>query len=69
MLDLGEYEEEIHENDVIVTSSLGGVFPENLLVGKVQSVIRRGSDPFQKATVEPFFNIKKANLLFILTGY
>ena len=39
--------------DVVLTSGLGGVYPEGLVVGKVARVERKDADPFQAAVVEP----------------
>ena len=52
----------------MVTSNLGEVFPENLLIGNVEKIVKTGADPFQKANVKPFFNLKSAELVFVITS-
>jgi len=68
-LDLITSDSTINENDVLVTSALEGIFPQNLLVGKIASVDKNDLKPFQSARVEPFFNIYKEDSLFIITNY
>lgn len=68
VLDLVRQEDEFHVGDVVVTSNLGDIFPENLLIGKVEEIARTGTDPFQKAHVKPFFSLKSAELVFVITS-
>jgi len=48
----------------VITSGTGGIFPENLLIGKVVD-IKRGY-LMQKISVKPFFLSKPINNLFII---
>lgn len=68
-LDLVPTDTEIKIKDVLVTSSLEGTFPKGLLVGKVIQDYKDDQKPFQQAEVDPFFNIKNAENLFIITSY
>lgn len=67
--DLIPKNKEIVENDIIVTSVLGGVYPAGLLVGEIEKINRSDRDPFQAAEIRPIFNIKDLNYLFILTEW
>ncbi len=58
--------QEIKKEDIIITASLGGIFPAGLLVGQVKSVKRSDVISFQEAEIEPFFNIKNTENLFII---
>ncbi len=69
MLDLVPQEEDFQIGDVLVTSNLGEVFPENLLIGEVTEILTVGADPFQRAKVKPFFNMKSAEILFVITSF
>ena len=69
LLDLILKEEELKAGDLVVTSALGGIFPDNLLVGDVKSVEKSDLTAFQGGKVELFFHPKKENSLFILTNY
>ena len=62
-------EEELLKGDALVTSALGGVFPDNFLVGEVKSVEKSDLTAFQEGKVELFFHPRKENSLFILTNY
>ncbi len=66
-LDLIPYEKEVKEGDLVVTTALGGIFPEGLLVGIIKEVLRSDIHPFQKAEVFPFFDLKELKTLFIIT--
>jgi len=69
LFDLVEHEQEISKGDLLVTSNLGGIFPENILIGEIKSVLQEGAEPFQRAEIIPFFDITQAELLFVLTEY
>ena len=51
---------------MVLTSGLGGVFPEGLVVGKVARVERKDADPFQAAVVEPAVEMDKLERLYVL---
>ncbi|HZX49704.1 MAG TPA: rod shape-determining protein MreC, partial [Candidatus Paceibacterota bacterium] len=57
---------DLAQGDLVVTSQLGNIFPENLLVGEVAEVIKTGAGPFQKAVVKPFFHTKTADVVFVV---
>ena len=60
---------ELAEGDLVVTNLLGGIYPENLLVGKVKKIVKNDVEPFQKVEIEPFFNVKTEEILFIITDF
>lgn len=68
-LDLVPLESAIKEGDILLTSALDGVFPKDLLVGKITRKNKNDQKPFQQAEVEPFFNIKNTENLFVITNY
>jgi len=68
-LDLIPVDQEIKEGDVLITSALEGTFPKGLLVGKITKVEKNDQKPFQQAQIEPFFNLKNTDNLFIITNY
>jgi rod shape-determining protein MreC len=68
MLDLVPQEDEFLVGDIVLTSNLGDMFPENLLIGKVEEVLKSGENPFQKANVKPFFNLKSTESVFVITS-
>src|SRR5579864_1399672 len=56
----------VSEGDVVLTSGLGGIYPEGLVVGKVSRVDRRDADPFQAAIVEAAVDMSKLERLYVL---
>lgn len=67
--DLVPKEKEIQKGDSIVTTALGGVFPEGILVGKVEKIEKSDVRPFQTIEVVPIFNIKGLDHVFIITSF
>lgn len=59
---------EISDGDMVVTDSLGNIFPELLSVGRVKNIKKNDVSPFQKADIEQFFNISQSLIIFIATG-
>lgn len=60
---------ELKEKDLIITSPLGGIFPEGILVGEIKKVKKSDLEPFQQAEVSPYFDIKELETLFIITKW
>lgn len=68
-LDLVPLEAEINQGDVLISSALEGIFPKDLLVGKIISKNKNDLKPFQTAQIQPFFDVKNVDNLFIITDY
>jgi len=68
-LDLVSKEELISEGELVVTTALGGIFPPGILVGEVKNVRKTDIDPFQTAEIEPQFQVKELDYLFIITSF
>lgn len=66
LYDLIPQESAVAQGDIVVSASLGGIFPENLLIGKIKEVKTSDEKLFQQATLSLFFDVKKAGLLFIV---
>lgn len=69
LFDLVPKEAKLSLGDTVATSSLGGVFPQNLLVGQVQEIKSLDEEPFQRSTLNPFFNLQRENILFVVTKF
>jgi rod shape-determining protein MreC len=52
--------------DVVLTSGLGGIYPEGLVIGKVARVEQKDADPFQAAVVEAAVAMDKLERLYVL---
>ena len=65
-VDLIPKESEIASGDLIITNSLGGDFPKELLVGTVESIKDSITVSFKEAVVKPSFNVQDLNYVFII---
>jgi len=68
-LDLIPKDEEISKGEAVVTSALTGVYPQGLLVGEIEIIDKSDANPFQRAGITPFFNIKNLDYLFVITEF
>lgn len=58
----------VSPGDVVITSGLGGLFPEGLVVGQVSGVQKNDADPFQSAVVSPATDMSKLERLYVLAN-
>jgi len=68
-LDLIPREKEINEGALVVSTCLGGIFPQGLLVGEIKEVLKSDVQPWQQAEIKPTFDINKLETLFILINF
>jgi len=68
-LDTVTLDSEIKNSDILITSSLEGIFPRGLLVGKITEVYKDDLKPFQSAKIELFSNLKQIDKLFVISDY
>jgi rod shape-determining protein MreC len=61
--------ETINPGDIVLTSGLGGNFPDKLVVGQVTEVIRRDQDMFQTARIRPTVDFNKLETMLIITSF
>lgn len=59
----------LQDGDTLLTSSLGGDFPKNLLIGQIQDIKKEDTKPFQSAEINPAFDLNNAESLFIITDF
>lgn len=59
----------IKEGDIIVTSGAGGVYPDNLIVGKVREIKFNSYDTTRYAVVEPYENISEITAAAVITDF
>lgn len=68
-LDLVTLNTQINASDTLITSGQEGIFPKNLLIGKISNVDKNDLKPFQTASVSSLSDIKQADNVFIITNY
>jgi rod shape-determining protein MreC len=56
----------LQTGDIVITSDLGGIFPEGLVIGSVVQVRRRDSDLFQEAILEPAVEMSRLERLYVI---
>jgi rod shape-determining protein MreC len=61
--------EEMQTGDRVITSGLGGIFPEGIAIGQVTQVRQQGTDMFQEATVEPYVEFARVENVFVITNH
>jgi rod shape-determining protein MreC len=59
-------EESVQPGDTIVTSDLGGILPEGLVIGQIVQIRRKDVDVFQEAVIEPSSDMKSLERLYVL---
>lgn len=59
-------EDRVQTGQLVITSGLGGVYPEGLIVGTVVRVQRKDVDVFQSAVVEPAVDFSKLERVYAL---
>ncbi len=67
--DLLPKDKEVLEGDNVITSALGNIFPQGLLVGNVAKVENSDLSVWQTATIKPAFQLKDLNILFVITTF
>jgi len=61
--------ENIQPGELVISAGQSGIFPEGLLVGKIEKVKKSDLEGFQEAEVSPFFNITDLEYLFIIKAW
>jgi rod shape-determining protein MreC len=68
-LDLVPRNLEIKSGDLIMTSSLGGIFPEGILIGAISEVDKNDIEAFQKAKIDLAFDSAELDDIFIIINF
>jgi rod shape-determining protein MreC len=55
--------------DLVLTSGLGGNYPDNILIGQITSVHRRETDLFQQANVQPVVDFSNLEIVLLITNF
>ncbi len=55
--------------EVVLTSGLGGNFPQDIVVGRVVQVIRNEADLFQQAIVQPATDFETLEIVLVVTDF
>jgi rod shape-determining protein MreC len=61
--------EKVSPGDIVLTSGLGGNFPDKLVIGQVTEVMKRDQDMFQTARIRPTVDFGKLETMLIVTSF
>ncbi|HXW00820.1 MAG TPA: rod shape-determining protein MreC [Anaerolineae bacterium] len=61
--------EKVNPGDIVLTSGLGGNFPDKLVIGQVTEVLQRDQDMFQTARIRPTVDFGKLETMLIVTSF
>jgi rod shape-determining protein MreC len=61
--------EKINPGDIILTSGLGGNFPDKLVVGQVTEILQRDQDMFQVARIRPTVDFGRLETMLVVTSF
>lgn len=58
--------EEVREDDLVVTSGLGGIFPRDVVIGRISKVTRAKAGLYQEAEVKPAVDFSRLDAVLII---
>lgn len=61
--------EKINPGDIILTSGLGGNFPDKLVIGQVTEILQRDQDMFQVARIRPTVDFGRLETMLVVTSF
>ncbi|MFQ5794037.1 MAG: rod shape-determining protein MreC [Candidatus Bipolaricaulia bacterium] len=66
LLDFIEVDADLVEGDLLLTSGLSGIYPKDLVVGRVKTIENSSTDLFKSVEVEPVVNLGRLEEVMIL---
>jgi rod shape-determining protein MreC len=68
-IDLIPQDATLQAGDLVFTSGIGGLYPSNLLIGQVSSVVQEAQALFQTATVQPVVDFTRLEIVLVITNF
>jgi rod shape-determining protein MreC len=68
-VDLIDQNAEILQDELVLTSGLGGKFPADIPVGRVISIRSRDYELFQQAVIQSTVNFEDLNIVLVITNF
>jgi rod shape-determining protein MreC len=68
-MDWIDLESQIEVGETVLTSGLGGKFPEDMVIGRVTAVERKEADLFQQAIIQPVVDFSSLEMIFVVTDF
>ena len=68
-MDWIDLEDQVAVGEVVLTSGLGGRFPQDMVIGRIGEVERREAELFQRAIVQPVVDFDSLEVVFVVTDF
>jgi len=68
-IDWVDLKHQVEVGEVVLTSGLGGKFPQDMVIGRVSEVERREAELFQRAIVQPAVDFDSLEIVFVITDF
>lgn len=68
-VDLIDLNAELSQDELVLTSGLGGKYPSDIPIGSVTSIRRRDFDLFQETTVQSSVTFDQLSLVLVITNF
>lgn len=68
-IDFIEQDASISTGEIVITSGLGGRYPQDIPVGEVISVHKRVAEIFQQAVIQPTVDIEDLEIILVITNF
>jgi rod shape-determining protein MreC len=62
-------EAQIEIGETVLTSGLGGKFPEDMIIGRVTEIQQQEADLFKRAVIQPAVDFGSLEMLFVITDF
>lgn len=68
-MDWIDLEAQIEPGEVVLTSGLGGRFPEDMVIGRITEVERHEAELFQRSIIQPAVDFDSLEMVFVITDF
>jgi len=68
-LDMLPRDANVSVGDIVLTSGLGGTYPQNIFIGQIQAVQNRENELFKTATVQPLVNFADLKAVLVIVNF
>lgn len=68
-LDMIPLDASVQAGDLVLTSGLGGNYPDSLLIGQISGVRSRDYDLFQSASIQPVVDFNRLDIVLVITNF
>jgi len=68
-LDMLSRDANVSVGEIVLTSGLGGTYPQNIFIGQVQSIQNRENELFKTATIQPLVNFADLKAVLVITNF